>query len=146
MRVCVFRLQIVLSAVLAVALAGLLPLVPADTPEVAAAKAAHFAAVAEASARVGAVPYGGIYPLLTPGGVPLDTPEVAAAKVANAVAHAQARARVGGYAGVPFLPGVVGVHYDGTLLTADGVPLDTPDVAAGKFANAIAHAKAKSLI
>ena len=92
----------------------------ADTPEVAAAKAAHFAAYNAAASAAAASPgygpsapaYGGAYPGAAPGygapygapgygapygaapplvnGVPADTPEVAAAKAAHFAAHAQA--------------------------------------------------------
>jgi len=83
----------------------------ADTPEVAAAKAAHFAAYNAAASAAAASPgygpaapaYGGAYPGAVPGygapyganpplvnGVPADTPEVAAAKAAHFAAHAQA--------------------------------------------------------
>ncbi|XP_044743476.1 shematrin-like protein 1 [Chrysoperla carnea] len=76
--------------------------VPQDTPAVAHAKVAHFAAVAEAKSRVGlgyGAPYAGLYaagPYAAPygyarlshSGLPLDTPEVAAAKVAHLAAHA----------------------------------------------------------
>ncbi|XP_014216326.1 cuticle protein 2-like [Copidosoma floridanum] len=69
-----------------------------DTPEVAAAKFAHFAAHAKASLK----PYGALaispyyaygYPYtapLGPDGNVIDTPEVAAAKVAHFAAHAAA--------------------------------------------------------
>lgn len=83
----------------------------ADTPEVAAARAAHFAAYNAAASAAAAAPdtgaygapaYAGSYPG-APGygapyaaapaivnGVPADTPEVAAAKAAHFAAHAQA--------------------------------------------------------
>lgn len=93
-----------------------------DTPEVAHAKAAHFAAHAEAHSRNAhvhvpavyaghavAAPvayaghYGGHYagpqhiPVIGPHGVPLDTPEVAHARAAHAAAHHEAAARSHGH-------------------------------------------------
>jgi hypothetical protein len=76
------------------------PLPVQDTPEVAAAKAAHFAAYNAAAAAAAAAPdngaYGSVYtgplagvPVLV-NGVPVDTPEVAAAKAAHFAAHAEA--------------------------------------------------------
>jgi hypothetical protein len=85
----------------------------ADTPEVAAARAAHFAAYNAAASAAAAAPeyghgapaygHGAPYPGAAPGygspyaaapalvnGVPADTPEVAAAKAAHFAAHAQA--------------------------------------------------------
>lgn len=87
----------------------------ADTPEVAAAKVAHFAAWNAAAAAAAAAPDLGPIPTpfisayAAPGtyfgplagvpaivnGVPADTPEVAAAKIAHYAAHAQARALAG---------------------------------------------------
>lgn len=89
----------------------------ADTPEVAAAKVAHFAAWNSAAAAAAAAPDFGPVPVAAPffpgyaahgayigpfagvpaivNGVPADTPEVAAAKVAHFAAHAQATARLG---------------------------------------------------
>lgn len=82
----------------------------ADTPEVAAARAAHFAAYNAAASAAAAAPeyghgapaYPAPYPGAAPGygspyapapalvnGVPADTPEVAAAKAAHFAAHAQ---------------------------------------------------------
>jgi hypothetical protein len=89
----------------------------ADTPEVASAKVAHFAAWNAAAAAAAAAPDYGPVPVAAPfisayaapgayvgpyagipaivNGVPADTPEVAAAKVAHFAAHAQARALLG---------------------------------------------------
>lgn len=88
-----------------------------DTPEVAAAKVAHFAAWNAAAAAAAAAPDFGPVPVAAPfisayaapgtyigplagvpaivNGVPADTPEVAAAKVAHFASHAQARALAG---------------------------------------------------
>ena len=70
------------------------PLPVHDTPEVAAAKAAHFIAYGSLTDH-GA--YGSVYtgplvgvPVIV-NGVPVDTPEVAAAKAAQFSAHAHAR-------------------------------------------------------
>ncbi|XP_049780180.1 cuticle protein 18.7-like [Schistocerca cancellata] len=98
--------------------------------------------------------------VIGPQGVPLDTPEVAAAKAANAVAHAEAAARAAAspvdpasglpvaayYAYAAGVPAAYRVHYDGTLLTPEGVPVDTPAVAAGKVADAVAHLQAKAAL
>lgn len=87
----------------------------ADTPEVASAKAAHFAAYNAAAAAAAAAPdYDAVHvgaPVIAYGaphyygpiagvpaivnGVPADTPEVSAAKAAHYAAHAQARANLG---------------------------------------------------
>lgn len=89
----------------------------ADTPEVAAAKVAHYAAWNAAAVAAAASPDLGPVPIAAPlisayaapgtyfgplagipalvNGVPADTPEVAAAKVAHFAAHAQARAILG---------------------------------------------------
>nr|P80676.1 RecName: Full=Cuticle protein 2; AltName: Full=Bc-NCP2 [Blaberus craniifer] len=89
--------------------AAVLPQPVADTPEVASAKAAHFAAYNVAAAAAAAAPdydavgvvappYPGYSAYVGPlagipaivNGVPADTPEVAAAKVAHFAAHAAA--------------------------------------------------------
>lgn len=71
---------------------------PLDTPEVAHAKAAHFAAYDEAAHRNGVhghhghvAVYAGHYAHGYPNGAPHDTPEVAHAKAAHFAAHAAAR-------------------------------------------------------
>ncbi|XP_049862008.1 cuticle protein 18.7-like [Schistocerca gregaria] len=162
----------------AVSAAGL----PADTPEVAAAKSrilaiqaaeaarnaqgvpvvpASAAAPAAAAPGAGLAAYGPANIVIGPGGVPLDTPEVAAAKAAHAAAQAQAAAAAAAAPAAPaapavYAPGLLGlglgvagaaqVAPDGTLLTAQGVPLDTPAVAAGKIADAVAHLQAKAAL
>lgn len=108
-------LQIVFLCLVCASPAFLTPVL--DTPEVAAAKAAHFAAYNAAAAAAAAAPDYGAIPIAAPlipgytayaapgtyigplagiptliNGVPADTPEVAAAKVAHFAAHAQARA------------------------------------------------------
>ncbi|PNF16016.1 Cuticle protein 2, partial [Cryptotermes secundus] len=107
--------QIVFFCLVCASPAFLTPIL--DTPEVAAAKAAHFAAYNAAAAAAAAAPDYGPIPFAAPlipgytayaapgtyigplagvpaliNGVPADTPEVAAAKVAHFAAHAQARA------------------------------------------------------
>lgn len=73
------------------------PHVPLDTPEVAAAKAAHFAAVHEAKARVYAAPHAypaapHVYSHAAPLPLPVtDTPEVAHAKAAHLAAVSAAK-------------------------------------------------------
>ncbi|KDR16641.1 Cuticle protein 2 [Zootermopsis nevadensis] len=126
-------LQVVFFCLVAVSVAyarpGLLgypygPILPqpvADTPEVAAAKASHFAAYNAAAAAAAAAPdlealgipvplYPGYAAYGAPGayigplagvptiinGVPADTPEVALAKAAHFAAHAQANAAIYG--------------------------------------------------
>ncbi|XP_046995182.1 cuticle protein 18.7-like [Schistocerca americana] len=155
----------------AVSAAGL----PADTPEVAAAKSRILAIQAAEAARnaqgvpvvpasaaaapgAGLAAYGPANIVIGRGGVPLDTPEVAAAKAAHAAAQAQAAAASAAAPAAPavYAPGLLGlglgvagaaqVAPDGTLLTAQGVPLDTPAVAAGKIADAVAHLQAKAAL
>uniref|UniRef100_A0A182Q2D2 Uncharacterized protein n=1 Tax=Anopheles farauti TaxID=69004 RepID=A0A182Q2D2_9DIPT len=102
---------------------------PIETPEVQAAKAAHFAAHAAAKARLhkrslyAPWTYAAAAPVvLGHNGVPLDTPEVAHAKAEHAAAHAKAL----GYA-----------HPAGPVA-------DTPEVAHAKAAHAAAHAAARA--
>ncbi|XP_067619792.1 pupal cuticle protein [Eurosta solidaginis] len=102
--------------------------VPVDTPDVHAAKAAHFAAHAKA---LGHVAHGH--------GVPVDTPEVAHAKASHFAAHAAAR--VGHPIGktIPYH----GYHIP---VIHNGVPVETPEVQHAKAAHyaAIAEASARS--
>ncbi|XP_059611204.1 pupal cuticle protein [Phlebotomus argentipes] len=111
---------------------------PLETPEVAHAKAAHFAA--HAAARSGlhhlykrSAHWGGYHVPVIHNGVPVETPEVQAAKAEHAAAHA----KVGGhYAYAP-------VHHGGYApLAPNGVVLDTPEIAAAKAAHFAAHAAA----
>nr|XP_029711590.1 cuticle protein 18.7-like [Aedes albopictus] len=136
--------------------------IPHDTPEVAAAKAAHFAA--HAAAGFGGAGHwdhhddvhiqkwhGPIHIPKIVKGVPVDTPEVQHAKAFHAAAHA----KVGGYA--HFDDG----HYDehhhhleggawhGAIhipKIVKGVPVDTPEVQHAKafHLNALANAGAHS--
>uniref|UniRef100_A0A182PK21 Uncharacterized protein n=1 Tax=Anopheles epiroticus TaxID=199890 RepID=A0A182PK21_9DIPT len=103
---------------------------PLETPEVQAAKAAHFAAHAAAKARLhkrslyAPWTYAAAAPVvLGHNGVPLDTPEVAHAKAEHAAAHAKAL----GHAYAPAGP----------------IP-DTPEVAHAKAAHLAAHAAARA--
>lgn len=171
--------QIVIAGLLAVASAGHLgyygapwahhgyhiPVLDAhgfqlDTPEVSAAKAAHFAAHADARARTGhghgvyahavaPVAYGGHYaghygyhiPAFDAHGYQLDTPEVAHAKAAHFAAHAKAAhghyrkkrgAYYGGYHGPQHIP----------VIDAHGFQVDTPEVAHAKAAHFAAYNEA----
>lgn len=143
--------------------------VPLETPEVAAAKGAHLAALSAAGGHVG---YAGSYgagapyyasaapithyiatpaPGITFGGAPLDTPEVAAAKAAHFAAYSEAASRnaphyrrrrsAGSYYG-----GAGGYGYAGPqhipIITDRGVPLDTPEVQAAKAYHAQAYVQA----
>ncbi|XP_058064155.1 cuticle protein 18.7 [Anopheles bellator] len=103
---------------------------PIETPEVQAAKAAHFAAHLEAKARLhkrslyAGAPFWASYghvPAIH-NGVPIDTPEVQHAKAEHAAAHAKAL----GYG------------------AASGPIADTPEVAHAKAAHAAAHAAARA--
>ncbi|XP_052863997.1 pupal cuticle protein [Anopheles cruzii] len=105
---------------------------PIETPEVQAAKAAHFAAHLEAKARLhkrslyagAAAPFWAGYghvPAIH-NGVPIDTPEVQHAKAEHAAAHAKAL----GYG------------------AASGPVADTPEVSHAKAAHAAAHAAARA--
>lgn len=125
---------------------------PLDTPEVAAAKAAHFAAFSEAAARNGAhyrkrrsvgAYYGGYsgpqhIPVITDRGVPLDTPEVQAAKAYHAQAFVQAaqKAALSG-------PGESGGEYERKwygpihipVIGPNGVPLEPQEVQQARAAH-----------
>lgn len=96
-------------------------------------------------------------PVIGPHGVPLETPEVVAAKVHHAAAHAEVRAR-NGYHAAPLAYATHGVvaaplayahgHYANLhhipVIGHNGVPLDTPEVAAAKAHHAAAHAEARA--
>ncbi|CAH0770838.1 unnamed protein product [Bemisia tabaci] len=128
---------------LPVAPAGPGPVVPAETPEVVAAKAAHFAEHAAALSRARRSAYWGpqALPVVTPSGHLADTPEVAAAKAAHFAEHA----RQSGHAvAVPYAAQYTG-HYAGPyavpVVTPSGHLADTPEVAAAKAAHFAEHAK-----
>ncbi|KAK4875279.1 hypothetical protein RN001_011701, partial [Aquatica leii] len=110
--------------------------VPVDTPEVQAAKAAHFSAHAAAHhgfAHVAApVIYAGPhhYPIIDAAGRPLDTPEVQHAKAAHFHAYNEAAARNHAY-GAPYAVAHVGIA-------------DTPEVQVAKAAHLAAHAHARA--
>ncbi|KAK9889565.1 hypothetical protein WA026_006939 [Henosepilachna vigintioctopunctata] len=114
---------------------------PVETPEVQHARAAHYAAHAEALARVGhGIPYGpaahyGIVPgAVSLDGRPLDTPVVAAAKLQHYHDYAVAAAKNGVAVGHGLVLGhVAGVH-----------PIDTPEVQHAKAAHFAAHAEASA--
>lgn len=101
------QISIFLQIILAVAVAAQAQsFFPQDTPEVAAAKAAHYAEHAKAAALVGAplqdvyksvvfTPFASTFapaPVVTPEGFLTDTPEVAAAKAAHFAEYARAAA------------------------------------------------------
>ena len=102
------------------------PLPVHDTPEVAAAKAAHFAAYNTAASAAAAIPDHGAYPGAHGYAAPAPAP--------YSGAH--------GY-GAPY-PGAPGYEapYHGAPAIVNGVPADTPEVAAAKVAHFAAHAKA----
>ncbi|KAF5301951.1 hypothetical protein FQR65_LT08687 [Abscondita terminalis] len=109
--------------------------VPVDTPEVQAAKAAHFSAHAAASHGVHGIAhiaYAGPhhYPVIDAAGRPLDTPEVEHAKAAHFHAYNEAAARNHVY-GSPYAVAHVGIA-------------DTPEVQLAKAAHFAAHAQAKA--
>lgn len=164
-------LQIVASCILAVVSAGYvghyhghhIPVLDhngyqLDEPAVAHAKAAHFAAHAEANARghghglyahVAHLAYAGHYhggyiPSFDHNGYQLDTPEVAHARAAHLATHAKAHGHYAapyGY-GAPYVHGaVVPLAYGHAH---NGAPLDTPEVAHAKVAHAAAHAEARA--
>merc|ERR1712158_307662 len=131
---------LVLAATIAVSSAQLVTypngaVVPADTPEVAAAKAAHLHAG-------GAIAYAAGYPGALVGHangavVPVDTAEVYAAKVAHAAAGGAIHP-VGAYAAYyPYAyAGLVG-HPNGAV-----VPVEPADVQAARAEHLAAHASA----
>ncbi|KAJ8687684.1 hypothetical protein QAD02_023478 [Eretmocerus hayati] len=125
---------------------------PADTPEVAAAKAEHFARYNYEAARntlgwaaPGYYPGANYYsaPIyygpapIGPDGRVLDTPEVAAAKAAHFAAHAKASLKP--YGALAYY--AYGYPYHAPL-GPDGQVQDTPEVAAAKAAHFAAHAAA----
>ena len=101
----------------------------AETPEVAAARAAHMAAHAAARGWVLPYHYGGQYPM--------DTPEVYAAKMEHFRAYSDAAAKNGVVSNIawnhPYYYGYNGAY----------VPMDTPEVHAAKVAHFAAHAAAR---
>ncbi|XP_021695066.1 cuticle protein 2 [Aedes aegypti] len=103
--------------------------VPADTPEVAAAKAEHFAAHQKARGLVGAGP--------------IDTPEVQHAKAQHFAAHAAARAghpvapvAVPAWHAAPAWHGAGAWHGPQHIpVIHNGVPVETPEVQHAKAAH-----------
>ncbi|XP_049809726.1 cuticle protein 18.7-like [Schistocerca nitens] len=107
--------------------------VPVDTPAVAAARGAHLAAVAQTQARDAAA----------------NAADAAAAAAGAAAGAAFGYAPAVGYAAAA--PAVVApslgyARYGpaNIVIGPGGVPLDTPEVAAAKAANAAAHLEAKA--
>lgn len=130
-----------------------------DTPEVAAAKIAHFAAHAQAKANLhhlykrSAWQYApsswshAAAPAIH-NGVPVETPEVQQAKAAHFAAHAAA-AHGSAYAPAHYAPAPAHysapAHYAAPVIH-NGVPVDTPEVQHAKAAHfaAVAEAQARS--
>lgn len=143
-----------------------------DTPEVAHAKAAHFAAHAEVAGRSGyghysapavhAAPavyadhhHAGYIPSFDHNGYQLDTPEVAHAKAAHLAELAKANANehhAAPYVAAPYSHSApygysapythAATSYGYPAVAHNGAPLDTPEVAQAKAAHAAAHAEA----
>lgn len=128
--------------------------VPHDTPEVHAAKIAHFAAHAKALAGhhlyKRSAHWGNNWAAASPvqihNGVPVETPEVQHAKAAHFAAHAAANhaiAPVHHYA--PAAPAhYAAAHYAAVPVIHNGVPVDTPEVQHAKAAHFAAVAEAQS--
>lgn len=127
--------------------------VPVDTPEVQAAKAYHYSALAEASHRnalagpeegsyeEGRRWYGPIHiPVIGPNGVPVDTPEVQQAKAAHFSALYGAKAGAYPVAAGPYYGGYAS-PYGYPAIAYDGQPIETPEVQAAKAAHFAAHAR-----
>lgn len=113
------------------------PLPVHDTPEVAAAKSAHYAAYNAAASAAAATPDHGAYP----------GAHGYAAPYAGAHGHGAPYPGAPGYAAPGYAapyPGVPGhgAPYPGAPAIVNGVPADTPEVAAAKAAHFAAHAKA----
>ncbi|KAJ6637843.1 Pupal cuticle protein Edg-84A [Pseudolycoriella hygida] len=125
-----------------------------DTPEVAAAKIAHFAAHAQAKANLhhlhkrsaswGYAPSSWSHAAAPAihNGVPVETPEVQQAKAAHFAAHAAAN-HGSAYAPAHYAPAPA--HYSAPVIH-NGVPVDTPEVQHAKAAHfaAVAEAQARS--
>merc|ERR1711962_1552833 len=130
---------LVLAACVAVSTASMVTfpngaVVPADTPAVALARAAHF--TSHGAAYIGAVPYaygvpGALVTHANGAVVPVDEPAVAAAKADHFAAHGYA-------AGAPYLAyaGLVG-HTNGAV-----VPVEPAEVLAARADHLAAHAAA----
>lgn len=131
---------------------------PHDTPEVAAAKIAHFAAHAEARAQhhhlykrsiwggqAYAAPWShAAAPVQIHNGVPVDTPEVQHAKAAHFAAHAAAGHAIAPASHYSAAPAYHSGHYAAAPVIANGVPIDTPEVQHAKAAHFAAVAEAQS--
>ncbi|XP_047112908.1 cuticle protein 18.7-like [Schistocerca piceifrons] len=120
--------------------------IPLDTPEVAASKAAHLNAVAETRVRDA---------IVNSAAVVAAAPAIAAAAPAvidarTAAAHAIAAPALRYAAAAPAVaysaihPGYAAYGPANIVIGPNGVPLDTPEVAAGKVADAVAHLEAKA--
>ncbi|XP_049862025.1 elastin-like [Schistocerca gregaria] len=148
--------------------------VPLDTPEVAAAKASHAAAVAETRARDAVVNAAPAVVAAASPAVVAPAPAVIAARTpaatvlaghgllapaaalryaaaVPALRYAAVAPAALGYAAahtivapVPIHPGYAAYGPANIVIGPGGVPLDTPEVAAGKVADAVAHLEAKA--
>ncbi|KAK7576026.1 hypothetical protein V9T40_012312 [Parthenolecanium corni] len=121
------------------------PVVPQETPEVIAAKEAHFAAHAKALAQTHSLYKRSIYsyasPVVTPNGYISDTPEVSAAKAAHFAEHAKR----GNHYVAPYAASAYYSPYTHTpVVTPEGYLADTPEVAAAKAAHFAEKAKVAS--
>lgn len=130
-----------------------------DTPEVAAAKIAHFAAHAQAKANLhhhqkrsawGYAPssWSNAAAPAIHNGVPVETPEVQQAKAEHFAAHAAAAHGSAHYAPAHYAPAHYApapAHYAAPVIH-NGVPVDTPEVQHAKAAHfaAVAEAQARS--
>ncbi|KAF2882370.1 hypothetical protein ILUMI_23790 [Ignelater luminosus] len=122
--------------------------VPQDTPEVQAAKAAHYAALAQSNSHQSSAPqqqqynehnpYYGPYhfPVIGPQGVPTETPEVQAAKAGHLAAFSQAGGLYHGGQSAGYYNPAPAYH-------GNAGPVDTPEVQAAKQAHLAAHAAAQ---
>lgn len=114
------------------------PLPVHDTPEVAAAKSAHFAAYNAAASAAAATPDHGAYPGAH--GYAAPAPYSGAHGYGAPYAGAPGYAAPGYSAPYAGAPGY-GAPYHGAPGIVNGVPADTPEVAAAKAAHFAAHAK-----
>jgi len=143
------RVQVVFSALVATVAAGHLPV---DTPEVAAAKAQHLAAVEQAKIRAWSAPalVSAYYaPTWSSWSVPVvvngqvqDTPEVAAEKAKHLSILAAEHARHGSALSITPVVSQVAAP----VVVANGHVQDTPEVAAAKAQHLAAHAEARARV
>ncbi|XP_049861694.1 cuticle protein 21-like [Schistocerca gregaria] len=109
-----------------------------DTPEVMRARAAHAAFVADAAARSAA-----LAAAATPAPAPAAAPEARDGQQAARTAPAPPASAATGRAAAPARPPSA-TSYANLVIGPSGVPLDTPEVAAARAADAVAHLQAKA--